>query len=143
MSAAYDLMPQPQWAATTTVSIPGASDHTAEQWARAVFDVTSLPPWVRALFAVREVAASALRLPPGDPTMLAVNAVVGSEAIIDTDEAHLRFVAAVRQEPGLVHVTTLVTLKGWRSRLYFAPVRLLHDVVTRSMMTSAARRLGA
>ena len=44
-------------------------------------------------------------------------------------------------EPHLVHVTTAVTLKGWRGRVYFAPVRLLHDAVTRSMMTAAARRL--
>jgi uncharacterized protein DUF2867 len=48
---------------------------------------------------------------------------------------------AVSAEPHLVHVTTAVTLKGWRGRVYFAPVRLLHDAVTRSMMTAAARRL--
>jgi hypothetical protein len=36
-----------------------------------------------------------------------------------------------------------VTLKGWRGRLYFVPVRLLHDAVTRSMMAAAVRRLGA
>lgn len=75
--------------------------------------------------------------------MLAVDRVVGDEAIIDTDDRHLRFVAAVRAEAGLLHVTTVVTLKGLRGRLYFAPVRLLHDAVTRSMMVSAARRLGA
>jgi Protein of unknown function (DUF2867) len=45
--------------------------------------------------------------------------------------------------PGLVHVTTLVTLKGVHGRVYFAPVRLLHDAVTRSMMMTAANRLAA
>jgi hypothetical protein len=49
----------------------------------------------------------------------------------------------VAAEPGLVHVTTAVMLKGWRGRLYFMPVRLLHDAVSRSMMATAARRLGA
>jgi hypothetical protein len=44
---------------------------------------------------------------------------------------------------GLVHVTTLVTLKGVHGRVYFAPVRLLHDAVTRSMMMAAANRLAA
>jgi hypothetical protein len=73
--------------------------------------------------------------------MLAVSRATSDEAIIDTDDRHLRFVAAVTAEPGLVHVTTAVTLKGWRGRVYFAPVRLLHDAVTRSMMTAAARRL--
>ena len=33
--------------------------------------------------------------------------------------------------------------EGWRGRVYFAPVRLLHDAVTRSMMAAAARRLAS
>jgi hypothetical protein len=73
--------------------------------------------------------------------MLAVSRATSDEAIIDTDDRHLRFVAAVTAEPHLVNVTTAVTLKGWRGRVYFAPVRLLHDAVTRSMMIAAARRL--
>jgi len=40
-------------------------------------------------------------------------------------------------------VTTAVRLKGWRGRVYFVPVRLLHDPVTRSMMASAANQLAA
>jgi hypothetical protein len=32
---------------------------------------------------------------------------------------------------------------GRRGRLYFAPVSMLHEPVTRSMLRSAARRLGA
>lgn len=143
MSVAFDLMPRPDWAATTTVSTRRGVEHSAEQWARTIFDVRSLPAWVKLLFAARVVAAKAMRLPPGDPSMLAVDRVVGDEAVIDTDDQHLRFVATVRAEPGLVHVTTFVTLKGVRGRVYFAPVRLLHDAVTRSMMISAARRLNA
>lgn len=143
MSAAFDLMPCPDWAATTTVAVATAVEHTSEQWARAIFDASVLPVWVKALFALRAAAALALRLPPADAAMLAVDRVVGDEAIIDTDDRHLRFVAAVHVEPGLVHVTTVVALKGWRGRVYFAPVRLLHDAVTRSMMTAACRRIAA
>jgi hypothetical protein len=139
MSAAFGVMPCPDWAATTTIAVPKAAGHTPEQWAQAIF--STVPFWVKAMFALRAVAATALRLPPADPAMLAVNRVVGDEAIIDTDDRHLRFVAAVRVEPGLVHVTTAVRLKGWRGRVYFAPVRLLHDAVTRSMMTAAGRRI--
>lgn len=73
--------------------------------------------------------------------MLAVDRIIDGEAVIDTDDRHLRFVAGIRTEPGLVHVTTAVTLKGWRGKLYFAPVRILHDPVTRSMMTGAAGRI--
>jgi hypothetical protein len=143
MSIAFDLMPRPDWAATTTVSTPPGVECSAQQWARAIFDVRSLPAWVRVLFGARVVAAKVMRLPPGDPSMLAIDRVVGDEAVIDTDDRHLHFVATVRAEPGLVHVTTLVTLKGVRGRIYFGPIRLLHDAVTRSMMVAAAGRLGA
>lgn len=141
MSAAFELMPRPDWAATTTVAVPDASRRTPEHWARAIFDTSALPWWARGLFALRELAAMVLRLPPGDKTMLAVDRVVGDEAIIDTDDTHLRFVAAVHADSDLVHVITAVTFKGLRGRLYFLPVRLLHDAVTRSMMVTAARRL--
>ena len=89
-----------------------------------------------------EVAARLLRIPPGEPRMLAVSAVRDGEALIDTDDRHLRFVAGVRADHGLLHVTTAVQLKGWRGRCYFLPVRFLHDQITRSMMTAADRRPG-
>ncbi len=144
MSAAFERIPRPDWASTTTVAVSDATQCTAEQWAKAIFDLSALPSWVRGLFALRALAAAALRLPQGDPAMLAVDSVVGDEAIIDTDDRHLRFVAAVGTEPpSLVHVVTAVKFKGLPGRLYFVPVRLLHDAVTRSMMVRAARRIGA
>jgi hypothetical protein len=137
----FDLMPTPDWATTTTIATENAAGHTPEEWARAIFDPRAVPPWVGALFVIRQAAVKTLGIPRGKPGMLAVSRVTGDEAIIDTDDRHLRFVAAVTAEPHLVHVTTAVTLKGWRGRVYFAPVRLLHDAVTRSMMAAAARRL--
>ena len=86
----------------------------AEEWARAIFDPRTVPPWVGALFAVRQTAVKALGIPRGGRWMLAVSRATSDEAIIDTDDRHLRFVAAVTAEPHLVHVTTAVTLKGWR-----------------------------
>ena len=53
---------------------------------------------------------------------------------------HLRFVDGELADEHLLHVTTVVQLKGWRGQLYFLPVRFLHDQITRSMMTAAARR---
>ncbi len=69
--------------------------------------------------------------------------VVGEEALIAKDDVHLDFRAAVGVDParGLVRVTTVVRLKGWRGRLYFLPVRLLHSVIMHGMLHSAARRL--
>ena len=140
MSACYELMPTPDWASTTTIAVPDGAAHDAAGWARAIFQVRSARTWVKALMAAREVAARILRIPPGDPGMLTVSQVRDGEALIVTDDRHLRFVAGVRADERLLHVTTVVTFKGWRGRLYFLPVRLLHDSVTRSMMQAAARR---
>jgi len=144
-TVAFDLLPRPDWAATTTVVIGPGAPHDPAVWARAVFDLRSLPAGAKALFAAREVAVRLLGIPPGDPSMLAVDRVVDGEAVIDTDDRHLRFVATVRVDAdrGLLHTTTAVHLKGRLGRLYFAPVRLLHDAITRAMMTSAVARLSA
>jgi len=139
MSAAYRLMPQPDWAATTTVAVADVSARDPEEWAGAIFSVGSTPNWVKVLFGAREVVARLLRIPPGQASMFAVREVRDGEAIIDTDDRHLRFVAGVRADDRLLHVTTAVELKGWRGQLYFLPVRFLHDQVTRSMMTVGMR----
>lgn len=145
MSIVYQLMPRPDWAATTTIATRDQAGIGPSEWAEAIFDAQSLPLWGKALFVVREAVVRVLRIPPGDPAMLRVDRVVGDEAVIDTDDRHLRFVASVRPDDRehLLHVLTAVTFKGWRGRLYFVPVRFLHDPVTRAMMVGAARHLPA
>ena len=141
MSAALELMPRSDWATATIVTVPAAAPADSLTWARAIFDVRSVPVWAKALYGVREALVHVLGIPPGERSMLAVDHVQDGEAIIDTDDVHLHFVAGVRVEPERVTVTTAVTLKGWRGRVYFVPVRLLHDAITRAMIDAAARRL--
>jgi hypothetical protein len=141
VSAALDGLPHPDWASTTTVAVPPEVTRDPVVWAQAIFDSRTMPSWVKALFVVRECVVRPMRITPGDRAMLAVDRVVGDEALIDTDDVHLHFVAGVRADARFVHVTTVVTFKGWRGRLYFVPVRLLHDAVTRAMITRAARTL--
>ncbi|MFD0660909.1 DUF2867 domain-containing protein [Thermocatellispora tengchongensis] len=50
---------------------------------------------------------------------------------------------AVDAEARLVRITTTVRLKGWRGRVYFWPVRLVHPIVVRAMLRSAQRRLAS
>ena len=140
MSSVYRIMPVPDWAATTTEPLRGAPERDPAAWGRAVFDVDRLSSWGRGLFAVRDAAARVLRIPPSDPAMLAVDHVEGDEAIIDTDDEHLHFVAGVRAADGLLHVTTAVTFHNRVGRLYFVPVRFLHDQLTRNLMRSALDR---
>jgi hypothetical protein len=139
VSFVYQLLPKPDWATTTTVAVPDDSAHDAAGWARAVFAVGSVPSWVKVMFGVREVVARLMGIPSGRGAFT-VREVRAGEALMDTDERHLRFVAGVQASDGLLHVTTAVRLKGWRGQLYFWPVRFLHDQITRSMMTAAVRR---
>jgi Protein of unknown function (DUF2867) len=141
VSVALDVLPRPDWASTTSVAIPRDLTRDPVAWAQAIFDSRTMPSWVKVLFVVRECVVRPLRITPGDSSMLAVDRVVGDEAVIDTDDVHLHFVAGVRADARFVHVTTVVAFKGWRGRLYFLPVRLLHDAVTRAMITRAARAL--
>jgi len=140
MSVVYQLMPSPNWAATTTIPVRDGSARDAAGWAGAVFNRRSMPAWIKALFVGRMAVALLLRLPQGTKGTFAVREVRDDEAIIDTDDKHLHFVAGVRADDHLLHVTTAVTFKGRRGQLYFLPVRFLHDQVTRSMMDAAAQR---
>src|SRR5581483_7504291 len=56
VSVAYRLIPDPDWATTTTVSLPEGLDVPADRFARAVFQARSVPAWGKALFVAREVA---------------------------------------------------------------------------------------
>lgn len=143
MSVAFEVVPRPDWASTTTVAVPEGLTRDAATWARAIFSARSVPLWGKVLFGVRQAAVLLLRIPLGKAEMLAVDRVVGDEALIDTDDVHLHFAAGVRADGRFVHVTTAVQLKGLRGQLYFAPVRLLHDAVTRSMISRAARELAS
>ncbi len=101
MSVVFQLMPQPDWASTTTVTVRDSSAYDAAGWARAIFSAGSTPGWIRVLYGAREVVARVLRIPPGRPGMLAVREVRDGEALIDTDDRHLRFVAGVQAADGL------------------------------------------
>lgn len=143
MSAAYSLLDRVDWAATTTVPMRSVADDDPALWARRVFSVGSAPAWVKVLLRLRQAMVGLIGIRRADTdTVFTVGRVVDGEAVIDTDETHLHFAAGVRPEPeaGLLHVVTAVEFHGRRGRLYFIPVRFLHDQVLRSMMTRAVKR---
>lgn len=99
-----------------------------------------------ALLALRQALVGLIGIPRADPqAIFAVARVEGEEALIDADDLHLRFCCGVAVDPdrSLLRVTTTVRLKGWRGRVYFAPVSLLHAPIVRSMMIKAVRRRGS
>lgn len=143
MSAAYSLLDRVDWAATTTVRMRPTGNNDATIWAQRVFATGSAPSWVKSLLGLRQALVGLIGVKRANPRQVfSVAKVVDGEALIDTDDTHLHFAAGVRPDPdaGLLHVVTAVEFHGRRGRLYFIPVRFLHDQVLRSMMTSAVER---
>lgn len=145
VSMAFMDIPDPDFADVTVVGVPAAAgpmNGDPEWWAGQIFSVHSMPRWIKALFAIRQALVGLVGISRGDGGSFAVAEVRGEEALISTDERHLDFRAAVGIDTGqrLVRVTTVVRLHGWRGRLYFAPVSVLHGPVARAMLKAAVRR---
>jgi len=143
-SLALDAIPRPDHVDVIAVGLPPGSTTDPSEWTRTIFSVDSTPTWVRVLFGLRQLLVPLIGVRPGDPgTAFAVRRVVGEEALVEASDRHLDFAAGigVDAERRLVRLVTVVRLHGWRGRLYFAPVALVHPAVVRSMMRRAARRL--
>ncbi len=145
-SRAFDGVPVPDFADVQVVALRGATGVSADEWVRAIFDRRSVPVWVRALFVLRAVLVPFIGLNQSRERQAGpfeVREVVDGEALVVTDEPHLLFRLGVAADDttGLLRATTVVQHHGWRGRLYFVPVGVLHGPVLRSMMTRAVRRL--
>jgi hypothetical protein len=142
-SLAVRDIPAPDYADVVIIPLPDGAPDDPEIWARAVFDPASSPAVVRLLMGLRQVLVGLIGVNRAAPDVFAVREVVGQEALIAADDTHLDFRAAVAVDPvtRLVRVTTTVRLHGRRGRLYFAPVSVLHEMITLSMLRAAARRL--
>lgn len=142
VSLAFRDIPEPDWADVVVVTLPAGADNDPAEWAQAVFDIRALPAWVLALLGLRQLLVGLIGVDRGAADVFAVREVSGEEALIAADDRHLDFRAgvAVDTDAGLLRCVTAVRLKGWRGQVYFAPIRLLHDPITRAMMRAAVRR---
>lgn len=142
VSLALRDLPRPDYCDVRVVPLPPRVPTDPAYWARTVFDARRGPRWVLALLALRQVLVRLIGIPPAPRDTFAVDDVQGEEALIVADDAHLDFRVGVGvdAERRLLRVVTAVRLHGWRGRLYFAPVRLAHPVVTDAMIRSALRR---
>ncbi|MDQ0634588.1 hypothetical protein QFZ40_002497 [Arthrobacter pascens] len=152
-SLALDSIPFPDYADVIVLPVPdglhngdGGEKGAIEDprvWAEALFSAKSMPAWVVALMGLRQTVVGLIGASRATAGVFAVSEVRGEEALISTDDRHLDFRCGVAYDAGarLLRVTTTVRLKGWRGRLYFFPVRLLHPLVVHAMMARAVRRL--
>jgi hypothetical protein len=142
-SMALRELPKPDFVDLAAVALPPRATTDPVTWAEALFAAESWPVWMRLAFRLREVLVPLVGIGKGDPAVFKVQATAGDEALIRADEAHLDFRAAVGvdTDQALVRVTTVVKLNGWRGRLYFAPVKLVHPIMVQAMLRRAALRL--
>jgi hypothetical protein len=145
-SAAQQSCPDPDFADAHLFTLPAGSSGDPAKWARRIFDLPRSLWWVKGLMVVRTALVPLIGVrPPTDLAAFDVDEVHGCEALIVKRDRHLDWWAAVAvdTERNLLQVTTFVKLHGWRGRLYFAPVRVLHRPVLRSMIAAATRRAPA
>lgn len=102
----------------------------------------SAPRWVKALIEIRQALVGVVGIKKADDAVFQVDSVTEHEALISDNDTHLDFRAAVSvsSNPRLLQIVTVVRLHGWRGRLYWMPVSILHGPVTRSMARRAVRR---
>lgn len=142
-SLALDAIPRPDFADVHIVGLPPDAPTDPQFWAAQIFDIASAPVWVVTLMGIRQSVVGLIGVRPGTRHAFDVDRVSGEEALIDTDDRHLRFCCgvAIDAERSLLRVTTAVTLRGWRGRVYFTPVSVLHGPVVRAMMARAVARV--
>lgn len=148
VSLAFRDIPEPDFADVIVELIPMTARPLPLDpawWASEVFNVRSAPSWVKLLLAMRQAVVGLVGIRRADSSAFRVASVRGEEALIASDDTHLDFRAAVGLDVKrrMIRVTTVVRLHGWRGRLYFAPVSLLHGPVTRAMVRAAIRRFRA
>lgn len=141
-SLALRACPVHDFADVCTVPLKRGADTSPEAWLARVFDVRSAPAWVGLLFVARQALSPLVGIPRGTLAAFAPARVEGDEVLVDTPDRHLHFWLglAVRQDPPRLVATTVVKLKGWRGRLYWLPVGVLHRPVLTAMMRRAVAR---
>lgn len=143
-SLALQSMPTPNYADVIVLPVPDGAPADPRVWAEELFSLHAMPGWVTALMGLRQVLVGLVGIPRKAPAdVFDVAEVRGEEALISSDERHLDFRCGVAYDAGarLLRVTTVVRLKGWRGRLYFAPVRVLHPLVVHAMMSRTIGRV--
>ena len=144
-SLALQSIPTPDYADVIVLPVPDGASADPHVWAEELFSLKSMPAWVTALMGMRQAVVGLVGISRAPAGVFAVAEVRGEEALISADDTHLDFRCGVAYDAGarLLRVTTAVRLRGWRGRLYFAPVRLLHPLVVHAMMARTIRRLGS
>jgi hypothetical protein len=144
-SLALADIPKPDYADMRMAVLPATATTDPSEWARTIFASRTMPRWVVAAMAVRQILAPLVGVRRAKGNVFKVSRVEGDEALIAVDDKHLNFRCGIGVDAAvrIVRVTTTVTFKGWRGRVYFWPVRLLHPIVVDSILKRSCHLLAS
>lgn len=144
-SLAFTDIPQPDYADMSIAVLPAGATVDPAVWARTLFSFEAMPKWIVVAMGLRQLLAPLIGIPRAPKDVFQVCRVENGEALLSFDDRHLDFRAGVGVDEAraLVRVVTVVRLKGWRGRLYFAPVRIAHPLVVHAMLDRTRRVLAA
>ena len=142
-SLALRDIPTPDYADAIIVPLPAGTPTDPAVWAHQLFSLRSMPGWVVGALAARQLLVPLLGIPQAATDVFAIREQQDEEVLLAADDRHLDFrcEVAVDRAARLLRVTTTVRLHGWRGRVYFLPVRVLHPIVVRAMIRAAGRAL--
>ena len=122
-SMAFDEITDPDYADVAVGVLPAHATADPAAWARSLFSIRSLPPWLVMLIRLRQLLGPIVGLSPAPSDRFAVRTVRGDEALLAIDQRHLdlRVGVGVDESNGIVRVVTTVRLKGGLVRLWFLP----------------------
>lgn len=145
-SAALRDIPIPDYCDVVLVPTRGVAETDPRVWAEAIFSHENTPLGARGARALRDEAIRLFDMVPPPEKEYVTDEVIGSEALIRDDSAHLKVRIGVALLPGgsLLQVTTAVKYRSLRGRLAFAPKRLTHaaavNTLARRAPTTVRRR---
>ncbi|MFG1925445.1 DUF2867 domain-containing protein [Cryptosporangium sp. NPDC048952] len=121
------------------VRLTDAHPRDPHAWAKAVF--FDPPPWVRVALGVRNALVGLIGVERGDRSSFATESATDREVLLGTDAGHLDFRASVLVDTDRVVLSTHARPVRTRGTIYLLPVRALHPLVVRAMLSRAATRL--
>ncbi len=141
-SMAFDEIADPDYADVAVGVLPAHATADPAAWARSLFSLRSLPPWLVALVLLRQSLGPLVGIKRAPRDRFTVRCVQGDEALLAVDQRHLdlRVGVGVDEQHGIVRVVTAVRLKGL-GRFWFLPVRVVHPHLVAAMIARSRRRL--
>jgi hypothetical protein len=139
-SLALQEIADPDYTHVALDVLPAHATADPAAWARSLFSIRMLPPWVSLPLRTRGAfGRGGLRV----CSAFRVARVTGDEALVALDNRHLdlRVGVGVDEDAALVRVTTAVRFKGVAAQRWSWPMRAALPFVLRGMIARCRRHL--